>query len=293
MSINRRTFLAAGAASAAGAPAVIAANAQDATKEATSAAGAAAAGRVRQSVCKWCYRMELDELCRNAAAMGLSSVELLNEDEWSVPFEHGLTCAVANGPGPITRGWNDPSLHDGLVRESERLLPLVAARGIPNMIVFSGNRNGMADAEGLANCARGLKRIMPIAEKAGVTVIMELLNSAPGGHVDYMCDHTPWGVELVKQVGSDRFRLLYDIFHMQIMEGNIITTIQNNIDSIAHFHTGGVPGRREIDESQELFYPRIVQAIADAGFKGYLGQEFLPARDPMTSLREAVRLCTV
>jgi hydroxypyruvate isomerase len=250
-------------------------------------------GRLKQSVCRWCYGgMSLDDLCKNAAQMGLVSVELLGPGEWETVKKYGLTCAVANGPSGIGDGWNRPADHDRLVRESERLLPLVKEAGLPNMIVFSGNRRGMSDAEGLDNCAKGLKRIMPLAEQLGVTVVMELLNSRRD-HRDYQCDRTSWGVELVKRVGSDRFRLLYDIYHMQIMEGDIIATIQENIAFIAHFHTGGVPGRAEIDQTQELNYARIAQAIADTGFKGYFAHEFIPRRNPMASLRQAVELCDV
>lgn len=254
---------------------------------------AALKGRLKQSVCRWCYgNMSLEDLCRNAKQMGILSVELLGEREWPIVKQFGLTCAVANGPGGIPEGWNRLANHDRLVRESERLLPLVKEAGLPNMIVFSGNRAGMADDEGLANCAVGLKRIMPLAEQLGVTVIMELLNSKRS-HKDYMCDRTPWGVELCKRVGSPRFKLLYDIFHMQIMEGDVIDTIRENAQFIAHYHTGGVPGRNEIDETQELNYRRIAQAIVETGFSGYFAHEFIPKRDPMTSLRAAVKLCDV
>lgn len=251
------------------------------------------AGRLKQSVCRWCYdKIPLDTLCRAAKEIGLLSVELLSEKEWQVVKSHGLTCAVANGPSDIELGFNRPSEHDRLVRESERLLPLVAAAGLPNMIVFSGNRDGMSDGEGLANCVQGLQRIMPTAERLGVTVIMELLNSKVD-HKDYMCDRTPWGAELVRRVGSPRFKLLYDIYHMQIMEGDVIRTIRDNWDAIGHFHTGGVPGRNEIDETQELAYPTIMRAIADLGYTGFIGQEFIPKRDALTSLAQGVRICDV
>ena len=251
------------------------------------------AKKLKQSVCRWCYQsMPLDVLCRNVAAMGFSSVELLSESEWPVVKQFGLTCAVANGPSTIPVGFNRLDQHDRLVAESVRLLPLVAAAGIPQMIVFSGNRAGMADAQGLENCAAGLKRITPLAEKLGVTIIMELLNSKVD-HKDYMCDRTAWGVELVLRVGSPRFKLLYDVYHMQIMEGDVIRTIRDNYTHIGHFHTGGVPGRNEIDESQELFYPRIMKALVELGYDGYVAQEFIPARDPMTSLRQAYALCNV
>jgi hydroxypyruvate isomerase len=169
-------------------------------------------------------------------------------------------------------------------------LPLVKAAGIPQMIVFSGNRDGQADADGLAICAEGLRAITPLAEQLGVTVIMELLNSKVDHH-DYQCDRTPWGVELVKQVGSPRFKLLYDIYHMQIMEGDVIRTLRDHKDAIAHYHTGGVPGRAEIDDTQELNYGAICRAIVDTGFTGYLAQEFIPRRDPVESLAQAARIC--
>lgn len=248
---------------------------------------------LKQSVCKWCYgNMSLEDLCKNAGPMGIQSVELLGENDWATVKKHNLTCAVANGPSGIVDGWNRLADHDKLVKESERLLPLVAAAKLPNMIVFSGNRRGLSDADGLVNCAKGLKRIMPLAESLGVTVIMELLNSKRD-HGDYQCDHTAWGVELCKRVESERFKLLYDIYHMQIMEGDVIATIQNNIKYLAHFHTGGVPGRNEIDDTQELNYARIARAIMDTGFKGYFAHEFIPRRDAMTSLKQAYQLCNV
>jgi hydroxypyruvate isomerase len=250
-------------------------------------------GRLKQSVCRWCYGgMPMDELCKNAAQMGILSVELLGENEWEIAKKHGLTCAVANGPGGIADGWNSLQNHDNLVKGAERLLPLVAAAKLPSMIVFSGNRRGLSDADGLVNCAKGLKRITKLAEDLNVTIVMELLNSKVD-HKDYQCDHTAWGVELCKRVGSERFKLLYDIYHMQIMEGDVIRTIQDNIAYLGHFHTGGNPGRNEIDSTQELNYARIAQAIVDTKFKGYFAHEFIPRRDPMTSLRQAVDLCDV
>lgn len=253
----------------------------------------AGAGRLKQSVCRWCYSsIALDTLCKDVAAMGFKSVELLSESEWPALKPHGLTCAVSNGPSTIPVGFNRPDQHDKLVAESERLLPLVAAAGIPQMIVFSGNRAGMGDAEGLANCVAGIKRIMPLAERLGVTVIMELLNSKVD-HKDYMCDHTAWGVELAKQVGSPRFKLLYDVYHMQIMEGDVIRTIRDNFAYIGHYHTGGVPGRHEIDDAQELNYPRIMTTLAELGYTGFVGQEFIPVRAAMVSLKEAFTLCNV
>ncbi len=250
-------------------------------------------GRLKQSACQWCYAsMPLDELCRNARAIGLQSVELLGEKDWATVKRHGLTCAMANGPTTISIGLNRPSEHDRFVRESERLIPLIAEMGFPNMIVFSGNRSGMSDGEGLEHCATGLARITPIAERHGVTICMELLNSKVD-HRDYQCDRTAWGVELAKRVGSPRFKLLYDIYHMQIMEGDVIRTIRDQAPFIGHFHTGGVPGRAEIDETQELNYRRIMEAIAELGYDGFVGQEFIPKRDPMTSLRQGFAICDV
>jgi hydroxypyruvate isomerase len=250
-------------------------------------------GRLKQSVCKWCYsKMSLDDLCAAAVSIGLKAIDLLGPDDWPTVKKHGLICAMANGPSTISDGWNKVEDHDKLVKESERLLPLVKEAGFPNMIVFSGNRRGLSDADGLANCAKGLKRITKLAEDLGVTVCMELLNSKRN-HKDYQCDHTAWGAELVQRVGSERFKLLYDIYHMQIMEGDVVATIEENHQYIGHYHTGGVPGRAEIDETQELNYARICQAIVDTGFQGYLAQEFIPKRDPIASLTQAARLCDV
>ena len=283
LTISRRTLLGAAAATVAAAaiPAAGPAVAQDTPLQ----------GRIKQSVCRWCYgKLSLDELCIAAKEIGLVGIDLLGESEWAVAKQHGLICTMATGPSGIKDGWNLPADHDKLVAESERLLPLIAEAGLPNMIVLSGNRRGMSDAEGLENCAKGLKRIMPLAEKLGVTVQMELLNSKRD-HKDYMCAHTPWGVELCKRIASDRFKLLYDIYHMQIMEGDVIATIRENKDFIGHYHTGGVPGRHEIDDTQELNYRRICEAILETGFTGYLAQEFVPALDPIPSLRQAALIC--
>ena len=250
-------------------------------------------GRIKQSVCRWCYsKMTVDELCQQAKDMGIASVELLGENEWDIPKKYGLTCAMPMGLTSIGDGWNNPARHEHFFGIAEKLIPKVKASGLPNLIVFSGNRGKLSDQEGLENCARGLKQIMPIAEKEGVTIVMELLNSKVD-HKDYQCDRTAWGAKLCDMVGSERFKLLYDIYHMQIMEGDVIRTIRDFKQYIGHYHTGGVPGRREIDEGQELNYKTICRAIADLGFTGYLAQEFIPARDPMTSLRQAVKICTV
>lgn len=252
-----------------------------------------AEGRLRQSVCRWCYSgVELETLCVKAKEIGLASVELLGENEWVVPAKHGLVCAVGNGPTSISKGYNRVEHHDRFAKELERLIPKAAETGVPSVIVFSGNRDGMDDAAGLEHCARGLSRSTALAEKHGVTLVMELLNSRVD-HGDYMCDRTSWGAKLVDKVGSPRFKLLYDIYHMQIMEGDIIRTIRDNSARIGHYHTAGVPGRREIDGTQELQYPAICRAIAETGFTGYLGQEFIPAGDGMKALAEAARVCTV
>ena len=241
----------------------------------------------RQSVARWCFsRTPIDELCREAKRIGLAGIDLLSENEWSEPAKHGLACAVANGPGPIPDGWNRPDLHDKLVAESERLLPLVARAGIPQMIVFSGNRRGMSDGEGIANCAAGLRRIMPTAERFGVTVVMEMLNSKVD-HKDYHADRTEWAAQVARGIASARFKLLYDVYHMQIMEGDVVRTIGQYAPFIGHYHTAGVPGRHELDDTQELNYGRIARAIAATSFAGFVAHEFIPTRDPFVKLAEA------
>jgi hydroxypyruvate isomerase len=251
------------------------------------------AGRLKQSVCRWCYsRIPLDDLCAAAKSYGYRSVELLGETEWAVAKKHGLDCAIANSFGAIPVGFNRPDNHDKLAADAERLIPLAAAAGVDKIVVFSGNRAGLSDGEGIANCITGLKRLMPTAERHGVTLCMEMLNSKVD-HKDYHADHTAWAVQVVNGVSSPRFKLLYDIYHMQVMEGDVIRTIRDNWAHIAHFHTGGVPGRNEIDDTQELNYPRVMTAIADLGYTGFVGQEFIPKRDPLTSLREAFAICDV
>ena len=253
----------------------------------------ATAGALQHSVCKWCYPdFTVEELAREVSRMGISSIELLDPDDWPALSKYDLVCAMANGPGGITEGWNRTEHHERLIAGALDRLPKVANAGYPNMIVFSGNRAGMDDEEGLENCAKGLKQIMSAAERHGVTVCMELLNSKVN-HPDYMCDHTAWGAELVRRVGSERFKLLYDIYHMQIMEGDVIRTIRDNAEYIGHYHTAGNPGRNEIDETQELNYRAIAQAIKDTGFTGFIAQEFVPTRDPMVSLRQGVEICDV
>jgi hydroxypyruvate isomerase len=256
-------------------------------------------GNIQHSVCKWCYpKIALPDLCVAAKSIGLSSIELLGPDDWPVLAKHGLSCAMATAPnidglGGITKAFNRVEHHDKLVQVYSDWIPKAAAAGLKNLICFSGNRDGLDDQKGIENCALGLKRLMPLAEKHKVTLVMELLNSKVN-HKDYQCDHTAWGVELCKQVGSGHMKLLYDIYHMQIMEGDVIATIRQYHPYIAHYHTGGVPGRNEIDETQELYYPSIVKAIIATGFQGFIAQEFIPKRsDPLASLRQGVNICDV
>jgi len=251
-------------------------------------------GNINHSVCKWCYsKIPLEEFCKSAKEMGITSIDLTGPEEWPTLKKYGLTCAMAQGAGKgISDGFNDPRLHDELVASYEAIFPKLKEAGLTNVICFSGNRRGMSDEEGLKNCAVGLKRLMPSAEKYGVTVVMELLNSKVD-HKDYMCDHSKWGVDLCKAVGSERFKLLYDIYHMQIMEGDIIRNIRDYHPYFAHYHTGGNPGRNEIDETQEIYYPAVMKAILATGFKGFVAQEFIPKRDPLKSLREGVMICDV
>ncbi len=252
-------------------------------------------GRVRHSVCKWCYKdIPLEDLCRAAPGIGLTSIELLKVEDFPTLQKHGLQCAIVDGvPGGISKGLNRLAHHDAIVRFFEETLPLTQKAGFPAMICFSGNRDGMSDEEGLDHCVTGLKRIAPLAEKHQVTICLELLNSRVN-HPDYMADHTEWGAELCRRVGSERVKLLYDIYHMQIMEGDLIATIRKHHAWIGHYHTGGVPGRHEIDASQEINYPAVVEAILATGYQGYIGQEFIPKRpDKLASLAEGVRICDV
>lgn len=252
-------------------------------------------GRIRHSVCKWPYGdIPLEEFCQAANEIGIESIELQGPEEWPILEKYGLTCAMPWGAGlGIEQGFNDPELHDELVEDFNKIIPLVADAGYDKIICFSGNRNGMDDQTGLQNCTAGVKRLMKTAEQHNVTVCMELLNSKVN-HPDYQCDHTVWGVELCDRVGSDNFKLLYDIYHMQIMEGDVIRTIRDYSDYIAHYHTGGVPGRNELDESQELYYPAIMEAIIETGYEGFVGQEFIPTwDDPIKALEHGVNVCDV
>ncbi len=253
----------------------------------------ARAGRLNQSVARWCFaRTPINDLCASAKGMGLMGVDLLGETEWEVPKQYGLQCTMGNSFGAIPLGFNRSNQHDKLVADAEAMIPRAAAAGVQKIVVFSGNRGGMSDGEGIANCITGLKRLMPTAEQHGVVLCMEMLNSKVD-HKDYHADHTAWAVEVAKGVGSPSFRLLYDIYHMQVMEGDVMATIKANLPWIAHFHTAGVPGRNEIDSGQELNYRGIAEFIASTGYSGVLAHEFLPRREGMKSLREAVEVCTV
>ena len=252
--------------------------------------------RLKQSVSYWPYaKIPLAEFAQACKGLGLAAIDLLQPPQWPVVRDAGLICSMGYPTDRrdfLTRGFNDPANHDLLVDELERTLPLAAAAGVPNLIAMFGNRNGKSDAEGASHCIAGLSRLKASAERHGVTICVELLNSKVD-HKDYMGDHTAFGVQVMQGVGSPRIKLLYDIYHMQIMEGDVIRTIRSNLAQLGHFHTGGVPGRHELDDSQELNWRTVCRAIADLGFTGYVAHEFVPTRDPLTSLAEAVKLCDV
>ncbi len=252
-------------------------------------------GRLEQSVCRWCYgKIPLPEFFKAVADIGLRAVDLLSVQDWTIAKrDFGLVCSMGQAPGnSIPDGLNDPKHHAAIIDGLAKTLPAAARDGVPNVITFFGNRRGMPLEQGIANSVPCLQRIAKMAEAEGVTVCVELLNSKVD-HKDYIGDHTAYGVEILKRVGSPRIKLLYDIYHMQIMEGDVIRTIRDNWDYIGHFHTGGVPGRNELDDTQELQWASIARAIADKGYAGYFAHEFIPTRDPFTSLREAVALCDV
>jgi len=252
--------------------------------------------RLKQSVSRWPYKaIPLPEFCRACKGMGLSAIDLLAPEDWPVVRDCGLVCSMgyaAIRDDFIPRGFNDRANHDFLIGELERALPLAAQQGIPNLIAMFGNRQGRSDAQGIEACVTGLRRVAPLAERHGVTICVELLNSKVD-HRDYQGDHTAFGAQVMEGVNSPRVKLLYDIYHMQIMEGDVIRTIRQHANHIGHFHTGGVPGRHELDDTQELNWHAIAGAIADTGFTGFMAHEFVPTRDPLRSLREAVETCTV
>lgn len=288
--INRRSMVA-GIAGAAGALLL-----GDLSPAVARASQPARKGRLKQSVSRWPYsKIPLPEFCDACKAMGLAAIDLLQPADWDVVRDHGLVSSMGYPTDRrdfLSNGFNNRASHAMLIGELERTIPLAAKHGVPNVIAMFGNREGRSDAEAIKACSEGLKQIAPLAEQHGVTICVELLNSKVD-HKDYQGDHTAFGVEVMKSVGSPRVKLLYDIYHMQIMEGDVIRTIRDNIQYIAHFHTGGVPGRHELDDTQELNWRTVARAIADTGFSGFVAHEFVPTRDPLTSLREAVTVCSV
>lgn len=249
---------------------------------------------INHSVSRWCFDdIPLDSFLKQIKKFGVNAIDLAGPDDWPILQKHNIDCSMCNGAElSLTEGWNDPKYHEELIDRYLKMIPLVAENGYKNLICFSGNRREMDDQTGLKNCVDGLRQIMPTAEKHGVIVQMELFNQQD--HPDYMCDSTAWGVALCKAIGSDHFKLLYDIYHMQIQEGNIIDTIRKYHTYFGHYHTAGVPGRGEIDETQELNYSAIANAVAETGFNGYLSQEFVPtAENKMASLKEAIMICDV
>jgi hydroxypyruvate isomerase len=251
---------------------------------------------INHSVCQWTYNfISLEELCKLVKEIGFNAIDLIAPKDWPMLQKYGIYSSMCyhGGKTSLTEGFNDKQYHNQLVKDYEDVIPLMVKAGYKSVICFSGNRKGMDDETGLKNCVEGLKRILPLAEKNGITIQMELLNSKVN-HKDYMCDKTAWGVELAKRLNSSNFKLLYDIYHMQIDEGDVIRTIQENHQYFGHYHTGGNPGRHEIDDSQELYYPAIMKAIVATGYKGYVAQEFIPAKeDKIASLRDAIRICDV
>lgn len=250
---------------------------------------------INHSVCRWTYDfLPLEELCKAVNTIGFSAIDLCGPKDWPTLKQYNIYSSMCNGAEiSLVKGWNDPQYHSTLIKNYTEMIPLVAAAGYRNLICFSGNRNGMANEVGMKNCADGLKQIMPIAEKYGVIIQMELLNSKVN-HKDYMCDRSQWGIDLCKMIGSENFKLLYDIYHMQIDEGDVISTINTHHQYFGHYHTGGVPGRHEINETQELYYPAIMKAIIAVGHKGFVAQEFIPTgNDKIGSLKQAIAICDV
>lgn len=251
-------------------------------------------GNINHSVCQWCFSdYSLEEFLPIIKEIGINAIDLIGPKNWHLLKKYDIHCSMCNGAEiSLTQGWNDPKNHEILLKNYTDIIPKVAEHGYTNLICFSGNRNGMSDYVGLQNCYEGLSRILPLAEKYGVVIQMELFNQID--HPDYMADNTLWSVELCRRLGSDNFKLLFDIYHMQIQEGDIIRTIQKYHPYFGHYHTAGVPGRHEIDETQELYYPAIMKAIVDTGFKGYVAQEFIVTwDDKIGALKDAVRRCDV
>jgi hydroxypyruvate isomerase len=256
-------------------------------------------GNINHSVCQWTYNfLSLDELCVAVKKMGLNAIDLLSPQEWPTIKKHGLYCSMCYTAGKrsLTEGWNNKTFHTNLIKDYTEAIPLVAGAGYKNLICFSGNKKGMDDETGLNNMTEGIKQIIGLAEKNGVIIQIEVFNSKVN-HPDYMADNTKWAIELCRRIGSPNFKILYDIYHMQISEGDIISTIKKNHDYFGHYHTAGVPGRHEIDDSQELFYPAIMKAIVETGYKGYVAQEFMPTgkenTDKLAALKKAIKICDV
>lgn len=266
--------------------------------ESKSTTNSALKNNINHSACHWCYgSIPLDQFAPAAKKIGLVGVDLVGPAGWDTLKKNDLISTMCNGAEiNLVDGWNDKKFHAKLIQNYTDMIPKVAAAGWKNLICFSGSRRGIDDETGWKNCSEGLKQIMELAEKNNVMIIMELLNSKVD-HKDYQCDKTSWGVELCKRIGSPNFKLLYDIYHMQIDEGDVIRTIRNNYQYLGHFHTGGVPGRKEIDDSQELYYPAIMKAIVDLGYKGYVAQEFIPTPKEhdkqLAALANAVKICDV
>ncbi|HAH35400.1 MAG TPA: hydroxypyruvate isomerase [Algoriphagus sp.] len=252
-------------------------------------------GNINHGVCLWSMRpLTLEELCVGAKSLGIKGIDIIGPSTWDTLKKYDLECSMCNGAEiSIADGWNDPKFHDQLVKNYLEIIPIVAKYGFKNLIAFSGNRRGMDDETGLENCVTGLKKVLAEAEKHGVIIQMELLNSKVD-HKDYMCDKSPWGVELCKRLDSENFKLLYDIYHMQIDEGDVIRTIRNNHQYFGHYHTAGNPGRNELDENQEIYYPAIMKAIVETGYKGFVSHEFIPkSEDKLAALGQAVQVCDV
>ncbi|MFS4415148.1 hydroxypyruvate isomerase family protein [Maribacter sp. 2307ULW6-5] len=289
--MKRRNFIGASSAAAVGLMATTGLRAQ----ETNLAPVTKLKHNINHSVCYWCYNtIPFEEFLQALNRLDIRAIDLVDAEQFPLLKKYNIHASMCWGAGKgIEQGWNDPKLHKELIEDYQRVIPLVAAGGYKNLICFSGNRNGMDDLVGLRNCAKGLKELMPMAEEYGVVLQMELLNSRVD-HKDYMCDNTQWGVSLCDTIGSENFKLLYDIYHMQIMEGDVIRHIQDYHAYYGHYHTGGNPGRNEIDETQELYYPAIMKAILDTGYTGHVAQEFIPSWDnKLDALKQGVTICDV
>ena len=252
-------------------------------------------GRIKQAICGGCLRksgMNKEQTAVLATKLGLEGMDFAGRKDWSMVKKHGLVATMVSGAGSIKKGLNDKSMHPRFLDDFKANIKAAAEHDWPNVITMAGDRKGISDEEGMDNCHAILKEAVKIAEDKGVTICMELLNSRVN-HPGYMCDTSAWGFELCQRVDSPRFKMLYDIYHMQIMEGNLIATIRKNIQHIGHFHTAGVPGRHELDENQEIHYPAIMRAIAETGYDGYVAHEYTPTRDPVSSLIQAIKACDV